>query len=223
MIYKMNQPCFCSWSGGKDSCLAFYKAIKMGYDPKFLFTTCIEDGSRSRWHSLSMEILQAQAKSLKLPLIFCKTSCDNYREAFIREITGINKNLFNITAGIFGDIDLEEHRKWVQEVCLEINCEPILPLWKCERKMVITEFLESGFKAQIVIVDSKKLGPDYLGRIIDMEILEDFANKKIDLCGENGEFHTLVIDGPIFTVPLNIKKHGKPSLHSDYWIQDFCL
>ena len=183
MRNKIKQPCFCSWSGGKDSCLALYKAMKMGYDPKFLFTTCVEDGNRSRSHNLSMEILQAQAKSLRLPLMLCKTSWDSYRAIFIREITAANKSISKVTDGVFGDIDLEEHRKWVQDVCLELHYEPVLPLWKCERKMVVAEFLESGFKAQIVVVDSKKLGPDYLGRIIDMEILEDFANKKIDLCG----------------------------------------
>lgn len=222
MSSHAQQPCFCSWSGGKDSCLALYKAIKMGYDPKFLFTTCIE-GNKSCFHNLAIEVLQLQAKSIGLPLVLCETSLTAYQAPYVKKIIEAKKNIYNITAGVFGDIDIEEHRKWVQKICLELNCEAILPLWKCERKVLITEFLKLGFRAQIVVVDSKKLSPNYLGRIIDMEIFEDFINKQIDPCGEYGEFHTVVIDGPMFTIPLNIKKCGKPSLHAGYWIQDFCM
>jgi diphthine-ammonia ligase len=215
--------CFCSWSGGKDSCLALYRAMKMGYVPKFLLTTCIEQENRSRSHGLSAEVLQAQAKSLNLPLILCNTSWSNYRENFINKLTETKKLFPGVSAGVFGDIDIEDHRKWVQEVCLDINYESLLPLWKCERKEVIAEFLRLGFSANIVAIDSKKLTPAYLDRMIDMDILEDFTNKGVDPCGENGEFHTVVTDGPLFTKPVNIKKCGEPVLHSGYWFQDFSV
>lgn len=219
MNLKSNQPCFCSWSGGKDSCLALYKAMQRGYCPKFLFTTCIETGGRSHVHYLSTEVLKAQAKSIGLPLVCCETTWSAYRVGFVEKINQAKNNVANIVAGVFGDIDIEGHKEWVYKVCSELDCEPLLPLWKRDRKSIVKEFLELGFKAQIVVVDSQKLGPEYLGRILDMELFDDFVSKKIDPCGENGEFHTLVVDGPIFVSPLETKKIGDPVLESGYWIQ----
>jgi diphthine-ammonia ligase len=214
---------FCSWSVGKDSCLALYKTMQLGYCPKFLFTTCFKASGKSYSHNLSVDVLHAQAKCLGLPLVICNTAIEDYKDVFIKKINEARQNLANVAAGVFGDIDIEEHRAWVQKVCLELNCEPVLPLWKCDRKTIITEFLELGFKAQIVVVHSKKLGTECLGRIIDEELLEEFTNKSIELCGENGEFHTVVVDGPIFNAPLKIKKIGAPRLYSEYWIQQFCI
>lgn len=222
MKHKSNKTdCFCSWSGGKDCCLALFKSIQLGYFPKALFTMCIETGERSRSHGLSIEILRAQADSLGLPLFTQNASWENYRNQFIHGIKIIKKQNSSIQTGIFGDIDIDEHKQWEENVCQETELNAFLPLWKMNRRTVLNEFLTAGFKAIIVSVDSKKLTPNFLGRTIDNDIIEEFEKKGIDLCGENGEFHTVVVDGPLFKTPINVKKCGDPVLHSDYWFQDF--
>lgn len=219
----MKKNCFCSWSGGKDCCLALFKSIQAGYLPKALLTMCIEKGQRSRSHGLPVEILQAQANSLSLPLFTRNSSWQDYRHNFISGIKAIKEQDSTITTGVFGDIDINEHGQWEQDVCKEAEMNAFLPLWKMERKAVLTEFLTSGFKAMIVSVDSKKLDSSFLGRTINYDIAGEFKKRDVDICGENGEFHTVVFNGPLFKTPINLKKLGNPILHSGYWFQNFSV
>lgn len=218
-----NESCFCSWSGGKDSCLALYKAISMGYKPKFLLTTCLESGLRSRSHGLAIEVLQAQAKSIGLPLVYCNTSWSDYRINFINSFLNAKKSISVVTTGVFGDIDIEEHRKWTHEVCTEIGCEALLPLWQCDRKKLLKEFFDLGFKAKIVAVNARQLDVSYLGRVIDEAVISELESLGVDSCGENGEFHTVVTDAPLFSRQIEIIKKGNPQLRNGYWYQDFKL
>lgn len=215
--------CFCSWSGGKDSCLALYKAVQAGYAPQFLLTTFLESGDRTRSHGLAVEILQAQAACIGLPVVGCNTSWHDYRRNFINAIRAAKIKIVDVAVGVFGDIDIEEHQKWVQEVCFEINCEALLPLWQHDRKELLTEFLSLGFKAIIVAVEADSMCNAYLGHAVDETLLEELAQQGIDPSGENGEYHTVVIDGPLFTNPIKITKVGRPQLRSSYWYQDFRL
>lgn len=214
---------FCSWSGGKDSCLALYKAMQIGFVPNALLTMCIESGERSRSHGLSLAILQAQADALELPLVTQSTSWQDYRHHFIQQLIHLQKTFPNLQQGVFGDIDIEENGEWERQVCTEVNLEAILPLWKMQRKTVIHDFIYAGFKAIIVAVSDNKLKPEFLGRQIDMTLIAELENLDIDACGENGEYHTVVVDGPLFKQPLSISKWGNPILHSGYWFQDFQL
>lgn len=215
--------CFCSWSGGKDCCLALFKAVQAGYSPRALLTMCIETGGRSRSHGLSLEILQAQAKSLGILLFTQDSSWQNYRDNFISALRTIKVQEPMITTGIFGDIDIDGHETWEQEVCKETELEALLPLWKMERKTLLAELLTAGFKAIIVALNAEKLDPSFLGRVIDYNIIEELEKRGVDPCGENGEFHTVVVAGPLFKTPLNLEKHGDPILRSGYWFQDFSL
>jgi len=131
------------------------------------------------------------------------------------------KNI-NINAGIFGDIDIEEHRKWVEKLCNDTQIKAYLPLWQQPRAKLLNEFLAAGFKAIIVAVNADKLAKEYLGRKLDKELIVEFQNLNIDPCGENGEYHTVVTDGPIFSSPINLNP-GNIILRDNYWFQDFAL
>lgn len=215
-----NNSFFCSWSGGKDSCLALYYALREGGKPSKLVTMLIEDGKRSRSHGLSLDLLKAQAQSLNIPLYTCSTSWLSYEENFSSILRDIKKEAINF--GIFGDIDLEDHKAWVERVCSTENINSYLPLWQKGRREIVEEFINLGFKATIVAVKDGVLDNSYLGKELDNNLLKEFEKIGIDACGENGEFHTVVTDGPIFSKQINIKKLDVV-LRSGYWFLDIAI
>lgn len=215
-----NNSFFCSWSGGKDSCLSLYYALREGGKPSKLVTMLIEDGKRSRSHGLSLDLLKAQAQSLNIPLYTCSTSWSNYEENFSSILRDIKKEGVNF--GIFGDIDLEDHKAWVERVCSSENINSYLPLWQKGRREIVEEFINLGFKATIVAVKDGVLDNSYLGKELDNNLLKEFESLGIDACGENGEFHTVVTDGPIFSKQINIKKL-EVVLRSGYWFLDIAI
>jgi len=210
-------PFVCSWSGGKDSCLALYRAITAGAEPKSLFSMLQEDGTRSRSHGLPREVLRAQADSLGIPLVTKAASWPDYESVFIAALQELRAT--GVEAGVFGDIDIDEHRLWEEKVCDAVGIEAYLPLWKTPRLALLGEFLMLGFEATIVTVNGEKLDKAYLGRVIDLELVQEFVSLGIDPSGEEGEYHTVVTDGPIFSEPVRLKT-GEQSLHDGYWFLD---
>lgn len=194
---------FVSWSGGKESSLACYKAKTNRLTPSYLLNMTVEDGSRSRTHGLAREVLSLQAAAIGIPLIQRKTSWESYEDNFKKTVLELKEE--GTEGGVFGDIDLEEHRRWVKRVCKEIGIRPYLPLWgKCQKK-VLEDFINLGFQAVVVAVKAEILGKRWLGRKIDGKFVKDIARVDgITLCGEGGEYHTLVIDGPIFKKKIRI-------------------
>ena len=188
---------FVSWSGGKEGSLAFHKAKLDGLTPSYLLNMTGEDGSRSRTHGLAREALSLQAEAIGIPLIQRKTSWKRYEENFKKTVLHLKER--GIEGGVFGDIDLEEHRAWVQRICKEIGIRAYLPLWGKEQKKILEDFINLGFEAIVVAVKVEILGKRWLGRKIDDGFIKDItAFENITPCGESGEYHTLVIDGPIF-------------------------
>ncbi|MGM0446318.1 MAG: diphthine--ammonia ligase [Bacillota bacterium] len=216
----MDNKSFCSWSGGKDSTLSLYKALNAKMDVKYLLNMMNEDGKNSRSHNLPLDIIKAQSDSLNIPLITKKTTWETYEEIFIDTLKQFNKD--GIKYGIFGDIDLEDHRKWEEKVCEKANLNAVLPLWQQKRKVLLKEFLDLGFKTMIVVVNESYLDKKYLGKILDKELVNEFEEIGIDPNGENGEYHTVVLDGPIFNYPIKVKKQN--ILHNEgYWFQNIKL
>ena len=216
-----NKAFFCSWSGGKDSCLSLYYAIKQGGIPKRLITMLIENGKRSRSHGISLNLLKKQSESLNIPLCTCATSWEGYENNFITALKEIKKSGTKI--GIFGDIDIEGHKKWVEKVCNTTNMSAYLPLWKKSRRQIVTKFIDHGFKAIIVAVkDDKLLGKELLGREFDEDLLKIFEERGVDPAGENGEYHTLVTGGPIFKSDIKYKLEEK-IFFNGYWFQNVSL
>lgn len=197
---------FCSWSGGKDSCLALYHAINNGGMAKYLLTMLTEDGSRSRSHGLSEIVIKAQTALLGIPLVVGCSSWDDYENVFVSAIRKFKHG--GIEYGVFGDIDLDEHLQWVERVCSSAHLQAYEPLWKRSRMDLLEEFLDLGFRATIVSVKKSVLDKSFLGRSLSREVVALLQEAGVDPSGEKGEYHTVVIDGPIFSEPVNLVTKG---------------
>lgn len=220
---------FVSWSGGKDTSLACYRAKNIDdFEVKYLLNMVSEDGKRSRSHGIGSDLLRAQAEAIGIPIVQRKTSWKTYEEEFKRAVSDLEKD--GIEAGVFGDIDLQEHRDWVERVCREIGIKPILPLWtppthhpNIEREKLLKEFIQVGFKAIVIATNADFLGKEWLGREINGEFIEGLkAVGDIDLCGEKGEYHTFVYDGPILKKPLRFSA-GKKTFKDKHWFLELVV
>ena len=198
----MNKNCFVSWSGGKDSCLALFRAMSQGYKPKMLFTMFSIENDVSSAHRLNEDIIKAQVNALDLESTIGRAKFEDYEAVFVRNLEAFKSQ--DIQYGIFGDIDLDEHRKWEETVCEKAQMTAVLPLWQEDRKKLVKEFIDLGFKAKIVVVNKTMMSPEFLGRDLSHELLEEIEKTGADVCGENGEYHTVVYDGPLFKTPLNL-------------------
>lgn len=209
---------FVSWSGGKDSAMAYYYAIKeYGAEVMYLLNMLSEDGRYSRSHHLSVALLKAQAEAMGIPIVQREATWEGYEEEFKKALSLLKGE--GIQAGVFGDIDLQGHRDWVERVCSESGLTAILPLWQRSRESLIDEFIANGFKAVIVAVKSESMGSEWLGRELDRQFVKDLKRlPQVDLCGENGEYHTFVYDGPIFKRPVEFTKILKDNCSSKSYL-----
>ncbi|HEX3043276.1 MAG TPA: diphthine--ammonia ligase [Bacillota bacterium] len=209
---------FCSWSGGKDSCLALYRAMQRGGRiPKLLFTMMTENKDRSHSHGLPIPILEEQARSLGVPLIRRSASWADYEAVFLDALGEFRGQ--GITTGVFGDIDLEPHRAWVERVCQTAGIRAEEPLWQEARQDLLREFLNAGFKAVVVSIKEGVLDRKFLGRLLSFDLIQEFEAAGIDPSGEKGEYHTVVVDGPAFSFPVRIE-FKEQEYHEGYWFQD---
>lgn len=192
-----------SWSGGKDSALAYYRAVMDGHVPLALFTMFESDGTKSRSHGLPLEVIEAQAERMGLPLVTGQADWPGYEEEFIKQLKAFKNE--GIEMGVYGDIDLEDHLEWVEKVSKQADIGVYHPLWQEPRKDLLHELVDEGFKAIITVVDTARVGPEFLGREFTRELIEELESLGIDACGEEGEFHTTIVDGPIFVEPVPVK------------------
>jgi len=213
----INEPFCCSWSGGKDSCLALYRAAAGGAIPQVLLTLFTEDKIRTRSHGLHRSVVEAQAEALGLELRTASTSWGNYRESLVGLLEEARQG--GMRSVVFGDIDIEAHRDWELAVAWDAGLSGILPLWGFERRDVLDEWWQLGFEARIVVVRESVMSRDFLGRKLDAEVARALEAQGIDACGENGEFHTLATNGPLFRHPLKILA-GEHVKRADCWVED---
>jgi len=196
--------CIFNWSGGKDSALALLKIREeKKFNTRYLLTTLNAEFKRISMHGVRLELLQQQAKSIGLPLIECylpeKASCQDYN-SLMRE-TLINIMIEGIYYSAFGDIFLEDLKLYREKQLAKIGMNAIFPLWGKDTKDVANEFIHYGFKSIITCVNSNFLDKSFVGRTFDQQFLNDLP-QNVDPCGENGEFHSFVVDGPIFNTPI---------------------
>ena len=204
------------WSGGKDSCLACYKAISGGHDIAGLLNFMTSSQTNSLSHGLSAEVIGRQAGMTGIPSFQKAMPKEGYRDEFIKVIKEW-KAAKGIEGIVFGDIYLESHKKWIDDVCEELGITPIMPIWTTDTAGLMNEFIGLGFKAMIVVTRADKLGQEWLGREIDKGLMKEFKDMgNIDPCGENGEFHTFVYDGPMFKKKVGFS-NGKKTLHDGRW------
>jgi len=211
-----NLAAIASWSGGKDSCLACYRAISEGYQVKYLLNFVSREFKRCCFHGIEAKLLQLQAELIGIPLIQKEVTADmqEYEKEFKGAVTELKAQ--GIRKMVFGDIYLLDHMNWVERVCKDIDIEPIEPLWNISPVKIIEEFINLGFKAIVVSCQADKFGKDFVGRQVDKELLDELKERNICPCGENGEFHTLVLNGPIFKRRIEILE-SEPVFKEGFW------
>ncbi len=196
---------FVSWSGGKDCTFALYKYLQQGGDNVGTLLNMARCNPRSG-HRVSDALFKAQANALGLPLVREHVKAENgYIHHFDKAINELKEQGYE--AGIFGDIYLESHRVWIDEQCARLGITPIYPIWEMDVHTIYREFVEAGFKSKIIAVLLNEEYRELLGKDLSMELHQKMLTfgEGYDVCGENGEFHTFVHDGPLFSAPLDIE------------------
>lgn len=208
----------CSWSSGKDSCLALYRAIRSGFEVKYLMNFISREYQRVAFHGAPAELVNLQSQALGIPLLQRETTKDNYEAVFRQTLRELKEK--DIHQLVRGDIFLLDLRDWVENVCSGEGMGVISPLWGNPVEDLLREFVSLGFKAVLTSAQAEKLNQDWIGRVIDEKFIEDLKLvHHVDLCGENGEFHSFVYDGPLFTKRIEIAKTDKVLING-YWFLD---
>ncbi|MBE6054824.1 MAG: diphthine--ammonia ligase [Clostridium sartagoforme] len=203
----MSKKFIMSYSCGKDSTLALYRMIKDGHNPVALLITVDKKVVRSWFHGVPKDLLEEVSKSFNIPLLLVECQGEEYKAAFNKALNKAKKEL-GAEACVFGDIDLEAHRSWCTDRCKEANMEAIFPLWLEDREKLTFEFIDTGFKTIIKNVRLDVLSTEFLGKQLTREVVSEIVEAGSDACGENGEYHTFVFDGPLFKYPINFKENG---------------
>jgi uncharacterized protein (TIGR00290 family) len=196
-----------SWSSGKDSAMALYRVLKSeDFEIACLLTTITDRFHRISMHGVRESLLDAQAQSLNLPIekVMIPYPCPNeiYEEKMANVLSALKSE--DVTHVIFGDLFLQDIRRYREERLAQIDMTPVFPLWLEDTAKLAMEMLELGFRAVITCVDPKKLKPEFAGRLFDESFLGSIP-ANVDPCGENGEFHTFVYDGPVFRKQIPIE------------------
>jgi uncharacterized protein (TIGR00290 family) len=204
----MKEKVVVAWSGGKDSALALYEVLNSGsYEVLELLTTVAKDNGRISIHDVRRVLLEQQAKALRIPLeelFIPKGASDAEYEAKL--LKALKRHRGNgVSSVVFGDLFLEDIRKYRERILAKAGMNGVFPLWKKDTRKLARTFINLGFKAVITSVDSRVLGKDFAGREYDEKFLSDLP-VNVDPCGENGEFHTFVYNGPIFCEKVDFKK-----------------
>lgn len=199
---------YMNWSGGKDSSLCLHHILQnKQYKVDCLLTSVNAVHNRISMHGVRRELLEAQALSIGLPLQTIELpeqpGMQEYELAMMDKVTALYNN--GCTHAIFGDIFLEDLKLYREKKLQQANIECVFPLWKQPTPQLVKEFIQLGFKAVIVCVNEQYLDKSFCGRLIDESFINDLPSN-VDVCGENGEFHSYVFDGPIFKAAIPIEK-----------------
>lgn len=192
-----------NWSGGKDSAFALHKVLlEQQYDIHSLLTSLNHETQRISMHGVRFDLLKKQANSLGLPLKTFSLPSSPANSIYEQELkkTMLYFTESGINYSIFGDIFLEDLRKYRENQSAKVGMNTVFPLWKANTTELVSEFINSGFKAIVTAVDASKLSKDYVGRVIDIDFINSLP-KEVDPCGENGEFHSFVYDDQYFHSP----------------------
>lgn len=208
-----------SWSGGKDSCLAVFLALQKGIPISHL----VHFDRPNNLHGVDPKMIRLQAELMGIPLVQQRVASDDFEQEFRKTIGTLAKS--GVRGMVFGDIYLEPHKEWVDRMCGELGIEAIEPLWAMNTETIIERFLNEGFETIVASGNQKLIDRKFIGRVMDRKFIEYLKSNNLDVCGENGEFHTFVTNGPLFNGRIEIKQ----SLITDrdgFWfvdIQDFAV
>jgi uncharacterized protein (TIGR00290 family) len=207
----------CSWSGGKDACLALHRAVAAGGVPKALVCLARADGQTTLTHGVPVALVQAQADSLGLPLEVCPGSWHDYELVWAQALQ--RQREAGVEAAVFGDLFITRHRDWERRVCRGLGLRPLTPLWKESPRVLAAELFATHTRAVITCLLAEKLDVSFLGQDITAALLSELEAAGVDPFGEHGEYHTLVADTDLFTVPVDVTTVGE-FLHDGYWYLD---
>jgi uncharacterized protein (TIGR00290 family) len=211
-----------SWSGGKDSSIALNEILKEDV-PRIagLFTTVTKDYDRISVHGVRRSLLRKQASSLNLPLYEVLIPKNATNEIYEREMISTLLSLkseLSISVVVFGDLFLQDIREYRERLLSKVGMQCVFPIWGRDTKKLAEYFIDAGFKAILCTVDPKLLDGRFCGFEFDRQFLSEISSN-VDPCGENGEFHTFVYDGPIFKNPVEIKR-GKIVQRDGFFFAD---
>jgi diphthine-ammonia ligase len=208
-----------SWSGGKDSCTALHRTAG-AFDVVAALTMFDEAGARSRSHGLTPAIVEAQADRLGVRSVTARCTWETYDDAFRSALERLAAD--GVTHMIFGDIMFDDNRAWAETMCASVGLTAVEPLWGQPTEAMLREFIDSGGQAMIVTARTPMLDESWLGRTLSLGMLDELARLGVDPCGERGEYHTLVVDSPLFRAPLRVMPRGRV-LRSGCWALDVGL
>lgn len=195
-----------SFSCGKDSIYALDQMMKDGHEPIALIVACNKFNQRSLFHGADEKMMDAYSKALGIPCIKTFTDGEDYSEQFE---DGLKKAKdLGAEAAVFGDVLLLSSKKWNEGRAKAAGLEPVFPLWKKDSGEIVKAELAAGYKCLIKVVDLDAVPEDLLGKYLDESVLKVLDENEADPCGENGEYHTFVLDGPIFKHAIDIKIGG---------------
>ena len=196
------QPHAVLFSGGKDSTLALDRALRRGYHVARLVTLYDGPSGRVRFHGVPAGVMRAQAEALGLPTTLAPTTPETFEAVFLRTLAELRAE--GIGGLILGDIHLADVRAWYEERVTAAGLAHVEPLWGEEPLALVREVIARGYRAVLTCVEVARADPAWLGRELTAELVEAFVARGIDPCGEYGEYHTLVVDGPLFRRPLPV-------------------
>ena len=212
------KPFALSYSGGKDSSLALCRAMQCGGIPHQLIMTYNVGVERSWFHGVPEKLIRQTEASLGIPIKLVRTAGDDYTAQFESALTSIKKE--GIPFALFGDIDIPDHIEWCTERCNKVGMRAHFPLLNESREALVYEFVDSGFTAHITTIDTSRMDKKYLGQKLTRQLLSSIQSDGVDICGESGEFHSFVSDGPTFKSPVAFE-FDQPIMRDQYAILPF--
>lgn len=227
----MNKKAIFNWSGGKDSAFALGEILKdPSFDIKYLLTTIGSKNRRISMHGVREELLFQQVQSIGIPIQLLELSESQDIQEYETTLSSWMEKAKSqgIEYSIFGDIFLEDLRKYREAQLEKVGFKAVFPLWKRDTLRLIQDFIDQGFQAVLTAVDKSKLSEDFVGQIIDHYFLKQLPGN-VDPCGENGEFHSFVYNAPYFKKPvlfsrgeIVLKKYEikDPNISSEFWFCD---
>jgi diphthine-ammonia ligase len=208
-----------SWSGGKDGCSALHRTAA-DFEVVAALTMFDEAGARSRSHGLTPEIVEAQAACLGVRSVTARCTWETYDAAFADALASLSAG--GVTHVIFGDIMFDDNRAWAERMCAGAGLVAVEPIWGEPTDAMLREFIASGGEALIVTARTPMLDESWVGRTLSLDMLDELAALGVDPCGERGEYHTLVVDSPLFGRPLRVRRRGHVQ-RSSCWALDLEL
>lgn len=203
-LWRMPAPTLMNWSGGKDSALALYHALR---DPRLhvtdLLTSVSAAHQRVSMHGVRVALLHEQARRIGLPLTQLalpeSPNMDDYERLMLATLAPLQAR--GIECAVFGDLYLEDLRHYREQQLARAGMQAVFPLWQRPNAELLREYLDSGFRAVVVCVNEQFLDASFCGRELNADFLRDLP-PGVDSCGENGEYHSFVFDAPYFSTPI---------------------